>query len=154
MRTSSILSSLLFAATALGGVAPAPIYRSPYTPTKCPNTPFPSNGYFVAAGDGIWDNGGACGRSWLIRCVSGKGNPCRGARGKSPEIQVMVVDYRPGAQFTLNTAVNAALQTGVGVIHIEWVQVEFKGWIDIQHGWTVGLRYRWRNWKVLMVRVF
>lgn len=33
-------------------------------------TQFPSNNLFAAAGEGIWDNGAACGRQYLVRCIS------------------------------------------------------------------------------------
>lgn len=31
---------------------------------------FPSSNMFAAAGEGIWDNGAACGRQYLVRCIS------------------------------------------------------------------------------------
>lgn len=31
---------------------------------------FPSSNLFAAAGEGIWDNGAACGRQYLVRCIS------------------------------------------------------------------------------------
>lgn len=31
---------------------------------------FPSSNLFAAAGEGIWDNGAACGRQYLVKCIS------------------------------------------------------------------------------------
>ncbi|GLT49550.1 hypothetical protein SLA2020_231000 [Shorea laevis] len=48
-------------------------YTPPYIPTACyGNDPsqLPSSNLFGAAGDGIWDNGAACGRQYLVRCIS------------------------------------------------------------------------------------
>nr|XP_016445395.1 PREDICTED: putative EG45-like domain containing protein 1 isoform X2 [Nicotiana tabacum] len=33
-------------------------------------TQFPSSNFFAAAGEGIWDNGAACGRQYLISCIN------------------------------------------------------------------------------------
>ena len=49
---------------------------------------FPSDGYFAAVSDGIWDNGAACGRRYRMRCISGRKRPCMNA-----SIVVEVVDY-------------------------------------------------------------
>lgn len=51
---------------------------------------FPSSNLFAAAGDGIWDNGAACGRQYLVKCISAaKPGTC------VPEkvIQVRIVDF-------------------------------------------------------------
>lgn len=38
---------------------------------------FPTSNLFGAAGDGIWDNGAACGRQYQVRCISAfKKNTC------------------------------------------------------------------------------
>ncbi|KAK3008713.1 hypothetical protein RJ639_015397 [Escallonia herrerae] len=42
-------------------------------PTACfgsDASQFPSSNLFAAAGEGIWDNGAACGRQYLVRCIS------------------------------------------------------------------------------------
>ncbi|GMY29327.1 EG45-like domain containing protein isoform X1 [Fagus crenata] len=76
---------------ALGDVGTARFYSPPYLPTKCygddPDQ-FPSDGYFAAVSDGIWDNGAACGRRYRMRCISGRKRPCMNA-----SIVVEVVDY-------------------------------------------------------------
>lgn len=53
-------------------------------------TEFPTSNLFAAAGDGIWDNGAACGRQYLVRCISAE-QP----RTCIPEqsIQIKIVDY-------------------------------------------------------------
>ncbi|KAL9326261.1 hypothetical protein ACSQ67_006906 [Phaseolus vulgaris] len=53
-------------------------------------TQFPSSNLFAAAGDGIWDNGAACGRQYLVRCISAE-EP----RTCIPDlsIQIKIVDY-------------------------------------------------------------
>ncbi|KAG6486029.1 hypothetical protein ZIOFF_054599 [Zingiber officinale] len=48
----------------------------------------------AAAGDSIWDNRGACGRSYTVSCTGGTNdvpNPCRGG-----SVTVTIVDYCPG----------------------------------------------------------
>ncbi|XP_018851988.1 EG45-like domain containing protein 2 [Juglans regia] len=54
-------------------VGTAARYRPPYTPTACfgnDEGQFPSTNLFASAGEGIWDNGAACGRQYLVRCIS------------------------------------------------------------------------------------
>ncbi|KAB1204557.1 EG45-like domain containing protein [Morella rubra] len=54
-------------------VGTAARYRPPYIPTACNGRDpdqFPSGNLFGAAGEGIWDNGAACGRQYLVRCIS------------------------------------------------------------------------------------
>lgn len=57
----------------LGDVGTAATYSPPYTPTACYGndaSQFPSSNLFGAAGEGIWDNGAACGRQYKVRCIS------------------------------------------------------------------------------------
>ncbi|KAJ7956673.1 EG45-like domain containing protein [Quillaja saponaria] len=73
-----------------GDVGTAITYNPPYLPTKCKGADplqFPESGLFVAASEGIWDNGAACGRRYYVRCVSGRKRPC-----KEGTIVVQVVD--------------------------------------------------------------
>ncbi|XP_062165188.1 EG45-like domain containing protein [Alnus glutinosa] len=54
-------------------VGTAAHYRPPYLPTACFGSDagqFPSSNLFGSAGEGIWDNGAACGRQYLVRCIS------------------------------------------------------------------------------------
>ncbi|XP_021665640.2 EG45-like domain containing protein isoform X2 [Hevea brasiliensis] len=56
-----------------GDVGTAAHYSPPYLPTACYGndaSQFPSNNLFAAASEGIWDNGAACGRQYLVRCIS------------------------------------------------------------------------------------
>ncbi|GFP95797.1 eg45-like domain containing protein 2 [Phtheirospermum japonicum] len=32
--------------------------------------------YFVVVSKALWDNGAACGRTYKLRCLSGKNRPC------------------------------------------------------------------------------
>ncbi|KAL8256266.1 hypothetical protein R6Q59_031333 [Mikania micrantha] len=54
-------------------VGTASLYNPPYTPSACYGndaSQFPSSNLFAAAGEGIWDNGAACGRQYLVKCIS------------------------------------------------------------------------------------
>ncbi|KAL5698052.1 hypothetical protein ACHQM5_029137 [Ranunculus cassubicifolius] len=80
----------LLATPAWADIGTAVSYEPPYTPTKCDgNNPeqFPEGGMFVAASNGLWDNGAACGRRYRLRCISGPNRPC-----KDDTIVVEVVD--------------------------------------------------------------
>ncbi|KAK6945046.1 hypothetical protein RJ641_026148 [Dillenia turbinata] len=76
-----------------GDVGTATQYDPPYLPTECygnDGSQFPPNNFFAAAGDGIWDNGAACGRQYLVRCISAA---TRDACVQDTTIQVKIVDY-------------------------------------------------------------
>lgn len=82
-------------------VGAASQYSSPYIPTECyseDTTEFPPNNQFAAAGDAIWDNGAACGRQYLVRCLSVV--PDNVSCANPDTIQVKIVDYA-------NTAVSS-----------------------------------------------
>ncbi|XP_022143150.1 EG45-like domain containing protein [Momordica charantia] len=56
-----------------GDVGTASRYPPPYSPTACFGgdlSQFPTSNLFGAAGDGIWENGAACGRQYFVRCFS------------------------------------------------------------------------------------
>lgn len=126
-RVMTITAAALLASTAAIGTAHADVgtatfYDPPYTPTACwgndPNQ-FPSSNLFVAVGDGLWDNGAACGRRYLVRCISGPNKPC-----KSPTIQVRVVDHRNVGGRTMvlsNTAYDEVADSSKS----GWVNIEF-----------------------------
>lgn len=57
-------------------------------------TQFPSSNLFAAAGEGIWDNGAACGREYLVRCISAE-QPKTCIPDQS--IQIKIVDYADSA---------------------------------------------------------
>ncbi|KAF2310701.1 hypothetical protein P3X46_031519 [Hevea brasiliensis] len=76
-----------------GDVGTAAHYSPPYLPTACYGndaSQFPSNNLFAAAGNGIWDNGAACGREYLVRCISAT---VAGSCQPGQTIQVKIVDY-------------------------------------------------------------
>ncbi|KAJ3686646.1 hypothetical protein LUZ61_015810 [Rhynchospora tenuis] len=77
-----------------GDIATAAFYGPPYTPTQCNGNSqdqFPPNNLFASVSDALWDNGAACGRKYIVRCLSGTGDkPC-----KQGNIVVQVVDKCP-----------------------------------------------------------
>ncbi|KAK9741802.1 hypothetical protein RND81_03G129500 [Saponaria officinalis] len=86
-------------------------YSAPYIPTTCygsDQSEFPENRQFAAAGDGIWNNGAACGTQYQITCISAP-PPSKCLPGV---VQVTVVDRAssvtsrassPGAALVLST---------------------------------------------------
>ncbi|XP_031407533.1 EG45-like domain containing protein isoform X4 [Punica granatum] len=137
MAVSQILLRLLIISTALtslsyGDVGTAARYSPPYTPTACyGNDPsqFPSSNLFGAAGDGIWDNGAACGRQYLVRCISAT---VAGTCNPSQTIQVRIVDRaatsgsrpsREGATIVLSTtAFGSIANPSATSINVEFQQ--------------------------------
>lgn len=109
-----------------GDVGTAMSYDPPYLPTRCKGydlDQFPEGGYFIAASDGLWDNGAACGRRYRVRCISGPKRPCREAT-----IFVEVVDFCRSnvcsATMTLsNKAFNAISRYPDAKINVEYTQV-------------------------------
>ncbi|XP_027182826.1 EG45-like domain containing protein [Coffea eugenioides] len=114
-------------------VGTASQYNPPYTPTACfgnDNSQFPSSNLFAAAGEGVWDNGAACGRQYLVRCISAVA-PKTCVPDKT--IQVRIVDRaqtsasRPakgGTTIVLsNTAFGTIANPGAAFINIEFQQV-------------------------------
>ncbi|KAF3333553.1 EG45-like domain containing protein [Carex littledalei] len=77
-----------------GDLATAASYGPPYTPTQCNGNSqdqFPPNSMFAAVSTVLWDNGAACGRNYIVKCLSGTGDrPC-----KQGNIVVQVVDKCP-----------------------------------------------------------
>ncbi|CAJ1973749.1 unnamed protein product [Sphenostylis stenocarpa] len=70
---SALLFSTLFIHYSLADVGNAARYGPPYLPTACFGrdvSQFPSSNLFGAAGEGLWDNGAACGRQYKVRCIS------------------------------------------------------------------------------------
>lgn len=90
---------------------------------------FPSSNLFAAAGEGVWDNGAACGRQYLVRCISAV-VPRTCVQGQT--IQVRIVDRaqtsvsRPtkaGTTIVLSTtAYSAIANSAVPSINIEFQQ--------------------------------
>ncbi|KAG8375482.1 hypothetical protein BUALT_Bualt10G0104400 [Buddleja alternifolia] len=107
-------------------------YNPPYTPTACYGSDlsqFPTSSLFAAAGEGIWDNGAACGRQYLVKCIS-----ATVARTCVPgqTIQVRIVDRaqtsasrptRAGSSLVLsNTAFETIANPAVPYLNIEFQQ--------------------------------
>jgi hypothetical protein len=111
-------------------VGTAGFYLPPYVPTACHGSDvsqFPSNNLFVAVGDGVWDNGAACGRHYYVRCLSGSNQPC-----SDPNliISVVVVDHcRDGCLTGGGTMTIKLSQTAYDMLvrpgSTDWVNVEF-----------------------------
>ncbi|PIA65459.1 hypothetical protein AQUCO_00100746v1 [Aquilegia coerulea] len=75
-----------------GDVGTAAQYSPPYLPTACYGqdiSQFPANNMFASASDGIWNNGAACGRQYLVRCLSAA---VRGICIDGQTIQIRIVD--------------------------------------------------------------
>ncbi|CAL5358993.1 unnamed protein product [Camellia sinensis] len=116
----------------LADIGTAATYKPPYIPTACNGNAaeqFPSSNLFAAAGEGIWDNGAACGRQYLVRCISAaKPNGCV----PSQTIQVKIVDRaqtaasrpsRGGTTMVLSTTAYGAIARGSPAsINIEFQQ--------------------------------
>ncbi|KAL3745064.1 hypothetical protein ACJRO7_014212 [Eucalyptus globulus] len=101
IKMSLLLLPLLLLASALletisvarDNVGTASYYSSPYQPTECYGgepSQFPSSNLFAAASDDVWDNGAACGRQYLVQCISAS-RP--GTCISNCTIQVTIVDY-------------------------------------------------------------
>ncbi|MED6132623.1 hypothetical protein PIB30_020799 [Stylosanthes scabra] len=108
-----------------GDVGTAASYSAPYLPTACYGTEateFPSSNLFAAAGDGIWDNGAACGRQYLVRCISAD-QPRTCIPDQS--IQIKIVDYAPTATTLVlsDKAFGSLANTSAALINIEFQQV-------------------------------
>ncbi|GAB4836894.1 hypothetical protein Ancab_001805 [Ancistrocladus abbreviatus] len=129
-----LLLSLFFVLFAVShaDIGTAAHYSPPYLPTACYGSDpsqFPSNNLFAAAGDGIWDNGAACGRQYLVRCISA-------AEPKAcffGDIRVKIVDQvasavsppsTGGATMVLSTtAYGAIARLSVTSIDIEFTEI-------------------------------
>ncbi|XP_057434523.1 EG45-like domain containing protein [Lotus japonicus] len=138
LHLSSFLSCLILLPTlffpySLCDVGTAARYKAPYLPTACfgkDASEFPSNNMFGSAGEGIWDNGAACGRQYQVRCISAAA-PRTCVPGQS--IQIKIVDRaqssvsRPSAKDTSmvlsTTAFQAIANASASLINIEFQQV-------------------------------
>ncbi|KAL6344994.1 hypothetical protein AAG906_007725 [Vitis piasezkii] len=115
-----ILSELLHVCS--GDVGTAGQYPPPYLPTACYGndmSKFPSSSLFASAGDGIWDNGAACGRQYFVKCLSAQTpGTC-----KADQIIVKVVDRasRNGEILVLSTIAFGAIANPSAA----WVKIEY-----------------------------
>ncbi|XP_057799432.1 EG45-like domain containing protein [Salvia miltiorrhiza] len=108
-------------------------YSPPYTPTACYGndfSEFPTSNLFAAAGEGIWDNGAACGRQYLVRCISA---PVPQSCVPGQTIQIKIVDRaqssssrpsRDGSSIVLSeTAFAAIANPAVHYLNVEYQQL-------------------------------
>ncbi|XP_074570383.1 EG45-like domain containing protein [Curcuma longa] len=86
-----VMVALVSSVAAVPGIAT--FYTPPYNPSSCFGNE--DRGVLIAAaGDSIWDNRAACGRSYRVSCTGGTNavpNPCRGG-----SVTITIVDYCPG----------------------------------------------------------
>ncbi|XAR71263.1 hypothetical protein NMG60_11028444 [Bertholletia excelsa] len=117
----------------LADIGTAATYKPPYTPTACYGSDpsqFPSSNLFGAAGEGIWDNGAACGRQYLVRCIS---TAAPATCNPDQTIQIKIVDRaqsavsRPSsARATIvlsSTAFGTIVKGSPASVNIEYQQV-------------------------------
>ncbi|KAJ1410987.1 RlpA-like protein, double-psi beta-barrel domain [Sesbania bispinosa] len=122
----------LFIPYSQADVGTAAQYGPPYLPTACfggDASQFPSSNMFGSAGEGIWDNGAACGRQYQVRCISAAA-PRTCIPGQT--IQIKIVDRaqssvsRPSARDTSmvlsTTAFQAIANSSASLINIEFQQ--------------------------------
>ncbi|KAA0064959.1 EG45-like domain containing protein [Cucumis melo var. makuwa] len=115
-----------------GDVGSATHYGPPYLPTACFGNDFsmfPTNNMFGAAGEGIWENGAACGRQYRVRCFSSAvPNSCV----RDQTIRITIVDRAVSTvakaavadtTMTLSTtAYKAIVQGSASLVNIEYTQ--------------------------------
>ncbi|PKA53770.1 EG45-like domain containing protein [Apostasia shenzhenica] len=107
-RLLSFFFLLLAFRRSAGEVGTAASYRPPYLPTECYGddpSQIPDNSAFAAAGPGIWDNGAACGRRYLVLCIS---SATPGACIDGATVEVVVLDRAAGVR-SLPTRVGTTL---------------------------------------------
>ncbi|KAF5186810.1 Eg45-like domain containing protein [Thalictrum thalictroides] len=110
----------------LADIGTAVSYDPPYTPTKCGgNSPdqFPEGGMFVAASNGLWDNGAACGRRYQMRCISGPKRPCKDGLMVVEVVDVCRTNPCPATFLLSNRAFNAISKNPNAKINIEYAQI-------------------------------
>ncbi|RVW53568.1 EG45-like domain containing protein [Vitis vinifera] len=123
------LAFCFFSKTVVADTGTATYYTPPYVPSSC-------NGYqndgvmIAAASDAIWDNRGACGRNYKVKCEgatnAGVPQPCRGAQS----VVVKIVDYcPPGCRGTIDLSQEAFASIAnpdAGKIKISFQQYSMK----------------------------
>ncbi|KAJ9140965.1 hypothetical protein P3X46_031554 [Hevea brasiliensis] len=116
---------------AAGDIGTATSYDPPYLPTRCKGyseDQFPEGGYFVAASEGIWDNGAACGRKYRMRCISGLKRPC-----KDESIVVQVVDLCRGNPCKSTLVLSNKAFSAISKVPTAKINVEFAQYIKINY---------------------
>ncbi|KAL1552488.1 EG45-like domain containing protein [Salvia divinorum] len=113
-------------------IGTASSYSPPYTPTACYGndySEFPTSNLFAAAGEGIWDNGAACGRQYMVRCISA---PVPESCVPGQIIQIKIVDRaqtassspsrRSSSIVLSDTAFAAIANPAVDYLNVEYQQ--------------------------------
>ncbi|XP_028779240.1 EG45-like domain containing protein 2 [Neltuma alba] len=124
---------LLFTHSSDADVGTAAQYGPPFLPTACfggDASEFPSSNMFGSAGEGIWDNGAACGRQYQVRCISAAA-PRTCIAGQT--IQIKIVDRAQSSRSRASsdatsmvlsaTAFRAIANSSASFINIEFQQV-------------------------------
>ena len=119
--------------TSYSDVGTASLYSPPYVPTACYGSDasrFPSSNLFAAAGDGIWDNGAACGRLYLVRCITTTSTPY--ACNQNQTTQIKIVNYiglapsSPSANNTTMVLSMTAFGTIANSSSSSYINIEFE----------------------------
>ncbi|ESW09048.1 hypothetical protein PHAVU_009G096000 [Phaseolus vulgaris] len=134
--TSSIcllLLCTLFLHHSLADLGTAARYGPPFLPTACfgrDASQFPPSNFFGAVGEGLWDNGAACGRQYQVRCISAA---VRGTCITGQMVQIKIVDRaqssvsRPSLEGTTlvlsSQAFQAIANASASFINVEYQQV-------------------------------
>ncbi|KAJ1438262.1 RlpA-like protein, double-psi beta-barrel domain [Sesbania bispinosa] len=86
-----VLISVLFMIPCYGDLGTAARLRPPYIPNSCGlmRHSFRVTTCLLAAGEGVWDNGAACGRQYVVSCTSAA---APGTCIPGQTIQVVIVD--------------------------------------------------------------
>ncbi|GAB2289235.1 hypothetical protein Dimus_023540 [Dionaea muscipula] len=101
---SSLVADLLIQPSH-ADVGTASAYSPPYVPNACYGydvSLFPSDNLIAAAGNGIWDNGAACGRQYLVRCISSE---VAGGCVEGATVEISIVDVAAAAAAAATTMV-------------------------------------------------
>ncbi|KAJ3698938.1 hypothetical protein LUZ61_002643 [Rhynchospora tenuis] len=117
-----ILATLLGLVSVTVATAGTATYYDQYTPSACYG--YADQGTMIAAAsDVLWNNGGACGKKYTVKCTGptnqGIPQPCTGQT-----VTVKIVDYCPsGCQGTLDLSKEAfatIANTDAGKIKIDY----------------------------------
>ena len=81
---------------------------------------FPSSNLFASAGNGIWDNGAACGRQYFVRCLSAQ-TPGTCKAGQVIKVKIVDGASRSGEILVLSTIAFGAIANPSAA----WVSIEF-----------------------------
>ncbi|XP_019074945.1 EG45-like domain containing protein isoform X1 [Vitis vinifera] len=109
----------------LADVGVAAQYRPPYLPTACYGndvSKFPSSNLFASAGDGIWDNGAACGRQYFVMCLSAQ-TPGTCKAGQIIKVKIVDKASRNGVILVLSTiAFGAIANPSAASVNVEFTE--------------------------------